>query len=230
MLGDVAEPSPAVDLDVELRRRWSDLARDAGLDERAEHLVDELLGRYAEPHRHHHDRRHLLDVLEAADLLSAGTTSVATRLAAWFHDAVYDGRAGTDEAESADLARHALRHAGLDDATTQAVAAIVAATAGHLVPGDGPLVDPDTAVMLDADLAILAAEPERYARYAAGIRDEHPDVDDQAFRTGRQQALRTLIEREHLFHTEIGRSTLEPRARANVSRELVELSSAAGAD
>jgi predicted metal-dependent HD superfamily phosphohydrolase len=227
MLGDVAEPSPDVDLDVELRRRWSVVARDAGLDG-AERLVDDLLGRYAEPHRHHHERRHLLEVLEAADELSEGATSVATRLAAWFHDAVYDGRAGADEAASAELARQELRQAGLDAATTEAVAAIVAATAGHLVPGDGPPVDPDTAVMLDADLAILSAEPDRYARYATGIRDEHPDVDDQAFRAGRQRALRTLIEREHLFHTAKGRATLEPQARENVARELAELSSDEG--
>lgn len=231
MLGDVPDPSPVTDPAPELRRRWTEVASDAGMPGGATDLRDDLTARYSEPHRHYHDVRHLLEVLAAADRLAGSSgASVHTRLAAWFHDAVYEGRAGDDERASASLARRALAEVGVDRALADAVAASVEATASHLIPGDGPPVDADTAVLLDADLAILAAAPGRYDEYAAAIRAEHPDVDDDTFRLGRSQALRTLAERRYLFHTEVGRRTLDAVARANVARELARLSSGADGD
>lgn len=228
MLGDVPDPSPVTAPVPELRRRWTEVASDAGMSGGSIELGDDLIGRYREPHRHYHDARHLLEVLAAADRLAGPAgASVRTRLAAWFHDTVYEGRAGDDERESASLARRALTEVGVDRALVDAVGVSVEATASHLIPGEGPPVDADTAVLLDADLAILAAASDRYDEYAAAIRAEHPEVDDDTFRVGRSQVLHTLAERRHLFHTETGRRTLDPAARANLARELARLSSGA---
>ena len=46
-------------------------------------------------------------------------------------------------------------------------------------------VDRDTAVLLAADLAVLAAEPSRYVEYATAVRREYAHVDDDAWRAGR---------------------------------------------
>ncbi|WP_231979552.1 DUF4031 domain-containing protein [Tessaracoccus coleopterorum] len=69
-------------------------------------LRDDLLARWGQPHRHYHDVRHLANCLEALDLLTGATRT--TRLAAWFHDAVYLGHPGDDEESSATLAERAL--------------------------------------------------------------------------------------------------------------------------
>ena len=50
-----------------------------------------LIEAYAEPHRRYHDVRHLREVLGHIDELApAAQDADLVRLAAWFHDAVYD--------------------------------------------------------------------------------------------------------------------------------------------
>jgi predicted metal-dependent HD superfamily phosphohydrolase len=78
-------------------------------------------------------------------------------------------------------------------------------------------------VLSDADLAILAAPPERYADYIAGVRKEYDAVPDDDFRTGRAAVLRDLLDKPALFHTSYARAHWEQPARANVQRELSEL-------
>ena len=66
------------------------------------------------------------------------------------------------------------------------VAELVLATASHDPPG----ADRDTAVLLAADLGVLAAEPARYADYANAVRREYSHVDDDGWRSGRGAVLR----------------------------------------
>ena len=67
-------------------------------------LRDELVAAYGTG-RGYHDLRHLAEVLDRLDDL--GCDDVVVLLAAWFHDAVYDGRPG-DEERSAQWAERAL--------------------------------------------------------------------------------------------------------------------------
>ena len=56
-----------------------------------------LLTRWSEPHRSYHDTRHLGEVLLRVDLLAHHAERPdLVRCAAWWHDAVHDGRAGDD--------------------------------------------------------------------------------------------------------------------------------------
>jgi predicted metal-dependent HD superfamily phosphohydrolase len=80
-------------------------------------------------------------------------------------------------------------------------------------------------VLCDADLAILAADEERYASYVAGVRHEYAAVPDEAFRRGRAQVLRSLLEAPSLFATSYGRQHWEDTARANLTKELTDLES-----
>ena len=71
---------------------------------------DDLLRAYADPARGYHDTRHLTEVLtRLAEIADHGTTYDRTPvlLAAWFHDAVYDGERDAEE-RSATWAEHAL--------------------------------------------------------------------------------------------------------------------------
>ncbi len=186
-------------------------------------LRERLEDGYGDPGRGYHDLLHLREVLERVEeLLTAepgqGVDAEAVRLAAWFHDAVYD-RAGDLEERSAVLAERELATAGAPGPLVAEVARLVRLTATHdPAPDDGA-----GQVLCDADLAILAAAPVRYAAYVAGVRREYADVADPDFRAGRARVLRALVERPTLFCTPYARARWEPAARANLAGELARL-------
>src|SRR6185436_2645450 len=89
-------------------------------------LGQELVRRYGSVSRSYHDARHLLEVLDAVDAMVEEADDIeAVRLAAWFHDAVYDVRAPDNEERSAQLAESVLPAYDVDDATVAEVARLV---------------------------------------------------------------------------------------------------------
>jgi predicted metal-dependent HD superfamily phosphohydrolase len=180
-----------------------------------------LLSRYADAGRHYHDLTHLDEVLRNVDeLADFARAPDVVRLAAWFHDAVYDPRADDNEQRSADLAETMLAAMRVDDAVVADVARLVLLTAGH----DAAATDPDGAVLCDADLAILAADETRYADYVAGVRAEYAHVPDDDFARGRMAVLQHLLGQPSLFRTPTACAAWEAVARANVMAELARLS------
>jgi predicted metal-dependent HD superfamily phosphohydrolase len=203
----------------DLRSRWP-----ARLGSHTD-LRDRLLVAYASPLRHYHDSRHLAEVLTRLDTLLAqpGLAEVdrdAVVLAAWFHDAVHDGLPD-DVERSAELAGSALTEAGLPAELVAEVTRLVRLTLDHRPTED----DVAGQVLSDADLAILAAEPERYTEYVVGVREEYRHLDDDAFRDGRVGILRALLAEPRLFRTPHAAREWEAAARANVERELSRLGS-----
>ena len=180
-------------------------------------LREDLLARWGEPHRRYHDQRHLASCLAALAALDCDNHLV--HLAAWFHDAVYDGVPGQDEERSARLAEEALADV-LPDHETAEVARLVRLTASHdPAPGDAR-----GAQLVDADLAILGALPGRYHVYTRDVRLEHDHVADDAFATGRAAVLRRLLALDPLYRTPTGAQLWARQARANMSAELEALS------
>jgi predicted metal-dependent HD superfamily phosphohydrolase len=185
----------------------------------------DLLRRYGEPHRRYHTTEHLAEVLDHVDELATEAGDVeAVRLAAWFHDAVYDPSRGDNEERSAVLAERMLAETDLPAGTVAEVARLVRLTTTH-DPRDG---DRDGAVLCDADLAILAASPDRYAAYAASVREEYAAVPDEAFRAGRADVLESLLGLPVLFRTAPAREWWEAAARHNLRTELMLLGRASG--
>jgi predicted metal-dependent HD superfamily phosphohydrolase len=167
--------------------------------------------------RGYHDLRHLSEVLEHVDELMADDDPAreTVLLAAWFHDAVYDGRSD-DEERSARLAEVEL--AGSPQAPE--VGRLVRLTSTHRPAED----DVAGQVLCDADLAILAAAPARYASYVEGVRAEYAHVPDRDFAAGRAAVLRDLLAKPTLFHTSTARERWEQPARQNLERELAAIS------
>ena len=180
---------------------------------------DALLAAYADPARGYHDLRHLTEVLDRLDELPPAYDRVPVVLAAWFHDAVHDGAAGEEE-RSARWALAAL--AGRPEA--EEVARLVRLTEHHRPADD----DANGCALSDADLAILAAAPERYAEYVATVRSEYSHVPDDDFRTGRTAVLTDLLAKPRLFHTAYALEHWEEAARLNVSREVEEMAPPSG--
>ena len=186
----------------------------------ARELGAQLVAAYAHPDRRYHDTRHLREVLDRVHELSAQGVAfdrMAVVLAAWFHDAVYDGRPEA-ERRSAAWAAEALPTL-VDPEVVEEVVRLVLLTEGHR-PAEG---DDNGGALCDADLAILAAPEERYGEYAAAVREEYADVDDELFAEGRAAVLRDLMAKPHLFHTAYARDAWEKTARTNVTRELAGL-------
>lgn len=204
--------------DVELRDAWR---RHVGAGPAELEAFDDVLARHREPVRRYHGIRHVTWVVRHVHELAAEHVVDdlgAVVAAAFFHDAVYEPRARDNEARSALLARRVLTGLGWEDARADAVAAMIGATATHASPADG-----DTAVLLDADLAVLGAQPSAYQAYVAGVRAEYAHLDDAAWQRGRHDVLQRLLAADPLYATGLGRRRWGARARANLTAELVAL-------
>jgi predicted metal-dependent HD superfamily phosphohydrolase len=192
-----------------------------GSTEAATRTGHELERRYREPHRRYHTDHHVCAVLaRAADIAEAvglsGPDRALVTLAVCAHDVVYDACPGEDEQASAEWARLRLCECGLPSRYGERVSAAVLATATHAHDDDDVVID----VLLDSDLAILAAPLDVYDRYVAGVRVEYGTLDDSAWRQGRAKVLANLAQRQSLFFTSAARARWESAARANVQREL----------
>ena len=197
-------------------------------------LGESLLQAWEQPHRAYHHSGHLSQMLSDLDHLythrAQGSTPLALILAAWFHDAVYEGAPGEDERRSEQLASASLEPlvaAGLlTEQELQMVSLLVRATATHELPESAGLPagykSANIQLFLDADMAILAADSARYRRYLRGVRSEYSHFDDEAFRTGRTTFLRSILGRERIFLSEEAFKLWEEPARANLRAELSE--------
>ena len=175
---------------------------------------DELLVAWDRPG--YHDLRHLTEVLDRLDDLDragARFDKVPVMLAAWFHDAVYDGRPEAEERSAV------LAETTLPDPPAAEVARLVRMTEHHQAFPD----DLNAAALSDADLAILAAGPDRYQRYTRDVRAEYAHVPDTDFRAGRAAVLGDLLAGPSLFRTAQGQALWEESARTNVRAEIEQL-------
>ena len=185
------------------------------------HPLDGLLARHREKHRRYHNATHVAWVIRHVEEL-AGSEPVddldAIVAAAFYHDAIYEPTYPANERASARLARRDLAALGWPEARCDRVAAMIEATE-H---GAAASIDPsgDTAVLLDADLAVLGADPAGYAAYVSGVRAEYRHLDDDEWRSGRTSVLQEFLERPTIFVTDAGRARWEQRARANITAEL----------
>lgn len=178
---------------------------------------------YATPPRAYHSWAHAERVLEhVREIAWAHPREVW--LAALFHDAIYVAGAPDNEARSAELARASIARwipgASID---ADRVAALIELTARHgrLGPGD---VDPEAALFLDCDTAVLGAPADEFDRYDAGIAEEWAGVvGPDAYRAGRRAFLERLLAAPRIFLSEHFHARLDDAARANLRRALNRL-------
>ncbi len=192
-----------------------------------------LLERWENPARRYHGVQHLVELLTRVDELQQETRLPhCVRLAAWYHGAVFASdtaaaeahRGGEDEDASAEFARAELAGLGLPDAKIDAVAAMVHGLSRHSSVAAGD----DAAVLSDADLAILAADPQRYKAYLADVREEYAHIADERFLTSRRAIVGKLLARDRLYTSPLG-ATWEAQARENLTAERARLDKAIAA-
>jgi predicted metal-dependent HD superfamily phosphohydrolase len=205
--------------DEDLTRAWDDLIARYTADPAAAATGRAVLAGWAEPHRRYHTVAHLREVLtHVEELADHAVDPDAVRLAAWYHDVVYQGQPN-DEERSAQRAEADLAALGIDPSLVAEVARLVRLTIGHDPAND----DRNGHALCDADLAVLGTDPHRYRANSAAIRAEHAHVIDDDFRARRARVVHQLLASPQVFHTPLARSRWESRARANLSDELRQL-------
>jgi len=204
----------------DLSRRFGELLRRLGAAGDPRPLANAVLAAWAEPDRRYHDLDHLRACLAELDGAPAdGADHDRVEAALWFHDAIYDSRAGDSEALSAEWARRALAELGVPSAVADDVARLV-----ELTRHTDPAADPAGRLLCDIDLAILGREQETFDTYDRHIREEYAWVPEPDFRAARAAVLAGLLARTPLYQTEHFRRRYETVARTNLGRALKRLS------
>jgi predicted metal-dependent HD superfamily phosphohydrolase len=184
---------------------------------------------YTKPDRHYHNLNHIDHVQTILDRFTVNNSDAPSEtllhnptsvtLAAWFHDFVYDPQAADNELQSAKAAKELLTNIGLSIESIDRIQQLILATQGHHIDPD----DRDKCIFLDADLAILGANPVQYQVYQRSIRREYSWVTDAAYQAGRIQVLESFLQRDRLYYTDLLFTELESIARINIKYEIDRL-------
>lgn len=183
-------------------------------------VFDQLLARYSEPHRKYHTLQHLTECLahvEAVRHLAEHPGEV--EIALWFHDGIYDTHRLDNERQSADWARAVLDRHDAAPAAVQRVDELIMATCHSALP-----VTPDAQLLVDIDLSILGALPQRFAEYEEQIRQEYAFVPEDIFRNKRGEILQAFLARPVIYSTPHFQAALEARAKDNLRQAIAGLS------
>jgi len=206
-------------IDPALVRSWSRAWPGIGASGEGVEPRDTLIAAWSEPQRRYHTPRHLGDCLAwFEDAAQRASHPAEVEIALWFHDAVYDLKAKANEARSAAWAEQALAEAGIAVDVRQRVHALIMATCHAALPASD-----DAALLVDIDLAILGAMPERFDEYEVQVRQEYAWVPGPLFRRRRREILQGFLARPRIYSTDHFHQRLEAQARSNLQRSVARL-------
>lgn len=186
-------------------------------------LLESARAAYGVPPRAYHSWTHVEEVVHRYEEVAAGPGWQRPRevlLAVVFHDAVYVAGRKDNEDRSAELAiAEIARHFedGVVDAARVAELIRLTARHGNLTP---EAVDPEAALFLDCDMAILGSAPEAFAAYDAAIREEYSAVPKDLYDAGRGQFLERVLGTPRIFLSDFFHARLDAQARANLRSAL----------
>lgn len=185
-------------------------------EDRVEQLWTEVVSAYAAKGRHYHTVDHLETLHGALEAhWSALEDPEAMIFALVYHDVVYRVGRSDNEERSAIRMRDRLGPLGIGGATLERAFAHILATRTH-----GTTADPDTALLLDADLSVLGSDPVTYEGYAQAVRKEYRRHPDVLYRPGRRKVLQHFLAMPRIYRTQPFHDQFEAAARRNLLSEL----------
>jgi predicted metal-dependent HD superfamily phosphohydrolase len=207
----------------ELRERWETLWHLANGDPRAEqNTFGAVVGCYLRGDRHYHTLDHVLWGLRRIDEIAEHEPcrKTAAGLAMFFHDAVMSFNPGSadDEWRSAEMAVSVLRRARVDAVRIRLVRQLILETAHTAEP-----TTHEAAVLVDADLSMLGANPEHFDRYEEQVRKEWAHYPDTEYALGRAEVLVRFLEKPRIFTTGYAHAKWEQQAQKNLARSFRKL-------
>lgn len=204
-------------LEDQWRQSWSDLG--VSITPALLHDFEDIIARYSEPHRRYHTVRHLEECFEKlAEVRPLAPHPAEIEIAIWFHDAIYDTRSKQNESESAKLARAEVLTAKGSVESADRIAKLILATRHDAVPEGN-----DAKVLVDVDLSILGASPQRFDEYEQQVREEYSWVPEFIFTKERKAILQSLLTRAAIFNTQVFIDRYEQQARDNLERSIMRL-------
>lgn len=185
---------------------WKHVA--GGNDSYARKAFRKLRRQHDQFWRVYHDADHVGHVLGELELVADELHDPdAVRIAAYF----YVPWLPRNQERSAALARRWLVKAGAEPECVEAVERHILATRHQEEPQDS-----DAAYLIDADLAILGRDPDRYAWYERQIRREYCWLPRGMYEKGRRSVVRGFLERARIYWTEIFWERYEEKAHRNL--------------
>jgi len=183
-------------------------------------MVELALVHYRQPHRFYHDAAHVQEMMALSRALGLDL-SPAEELAVLWHDAVYVPGAdkGLNEKLSAKLmlataANGPSFFSAIDKPTLLTAEGIILETTHAGEPSD------EAARVIDLDLYRLGAPWSEFDRHAHAIEREFRVLHEspEKFWIARGDFYRSMLQRPHLFTTELFREAYEVQARDNLRR------------
>lgn len=198
-----------------LEKSWFELHQHYHFSE-PQKIFNKLIAAYREKQRAYHTVQHLYECLMLFESIRPDLNDAdAVALALWFHDAVYDPQAKDNELKSAELFEQYLaQDLSADD--VQKIIRWILATQRHEATDEL-----DLQFLLDIDLAVLAASPERFAEYEQQIQQEYAWVDPDVYSIKRKEVLTHFYQTEPLYQTEYFQHSFEQRAKMNL-KNIIE--------
>lgn len=144
-----------------------------------------IIGHHSEPHRSYHTLGHIDLMLRQVPARHAFAREMMA--ATLFHDIIYDPtRSDNEELSLAMFESAAGKVAVPGPLDRPLVSAMILATKSHHFRKEETMRDEAINLLLKADLSILwHPDPEVYAWYAAGVRQEYGFVPEEQFRAAR---------------------------------------------
>lgn len=198
-----------------LQDRWMETCQQLGI------VVDQtifikLVNHYSQAHRHYHTLQHLEECFSYFDLVKEqATMPAAIEMALWLHDVIYDVKSPNNEQNSASWAVTCLQQLKLEQQYIDKIYQLIMVTAHQAAAKTQ-----DEKIMVDVDLAILGAKPQRFAEYQQQIRKEYSWVPYFLYKIKRKAILKSFLERPVIYQTATLHNLLEKSARVNLTKAV----------
>ncbi|MFI8035688.1 metal-dependent hydrolase [Acinetobacter sp. ABJ_C3_5] len=197
-----------------LEKSWFELHQHYQFSE-PQKVFNKLIAAYSEKQRAYHTLQHLYECLVLLDSIRPDLKDAySVELALWFHDAIYDPQAKDNEMKSAELFEKYMAQ-DLSVKIVEKIKRWIIATQEHESTNEL-----DLQFLLDIDLAILAASPERFEEYEQQIQQEYAWVESEIYSIKRKEVLAHFYQAEPLYQTEYFQQNFGQRARRNLRKVI----------
>jgi predicted metal-dependent HD superfamily phosphohydrolase len=189
-----------------------------GVDPRP--VYDDLRRRYTEPRRRYHTLDHITHCFQQLDMTTALMEDPdAVEMALWFHDAIYEPGACTNEQKSVELFGHIAQEHFLPIFIGK-VCGLILVTMHRQAPEDI-----DDAFICDIDLSSFGLPWEQFLLDTKALREEQDHISDEAFYPDHLKFLNYLLKRPRIFVSDFFNGRYEQRARQNIERFIAQCKS-----
>ncbi|PPK92382.1 putative metal-dependent HD superfamily phosphohydrolase [Nonlabens xylanidelens] len=177
-----------------------------------------IINQYNSSSRFYHNIDHLTFMFkELAQSSILPLNRDALILSIFYHDAIYKSTKKDNEYQSALILEKHL--AKTDFKHVELCKNQINATKNHATS----LIDPDTNLLIDIDLAILGHKKNVYQLYTENVRKEYSIHPKFIYNPARKKAMQHFLEQDRIFKTDEFYNTYESMARDNISKEINNL-------